>query len=112
LEGDHPKPENFPLSGDIVGKPKEFLIVGSIGDGDRKRGIAFMGETTAGGVEAGLGVVFLLRPKKEVFSLVGDGRGGGPIKDVDRFLFWSLRNVGDKAGVVEREGGNGDVEVD
>jgi len=104
LEGDHPNPENFPLSGEMVGKPNEFLIPGSIGEGDLNLGIAFMGETTVGGVAAGFGVVFLLRPKKDVFSLVGEGRGGGPIRDVERFRFWSLRNVGDRAGVVGREG--------
>jgi hypothetical protein len=104
LEGDQPNPENFPLSGDIVGRPNEFLIPGSSGEGDRKRGIAFIGETTAGGVAAGFGVVFLLRPKKDVFSLVGDGNGGGPIRDVERFRFCSLRKVGDRAGVVGREG--------
>jgi hypothetical protein len=87
LEGDHPKPENFPLSGDIVGSPNEFLIPGSKGEGDRKRGIAFMGETIVGGVEAWAGVVFLLSPKKLDFSRVGDGSGGGPIRDVDRFRF-------------------------
>jgi len=102
-EGDQPKPENFPLSGDIVGNPKEFLIPGSRGEGDRNLGIVFIGETIVG-VAVGVGVVFLLRPKKEVFSRVGDGSGGGPMSDVDRFLFWSLRNVGDRAGVVGREG--------
>jgi hypothetical protein len=104
LEGDQPNPENFPLSGDIVGRPNEFLIPGSSGEGDLNLGIAFIGETTAGGVAAGFGVVFLLRPKKDVFSLVGDGNGGGPIRDVERFRFWSLRNVGERAGVVGREG--------
>ena len=104
MEGDHPNPENFPLSGDMVGKPNEFLIPGSSGEGDLNLGIAFMGETTVGGVAAGFGVAFLLSPKKDVFSLVGEGRGGGPIRDVERFRFWSLRNVGDKAGVVGREG--------
>jgi hypothetical protein len=104
LEGDHPNPENLPLSGEMVGRPNEFLIPGSSGEGDLKRGIAFIGETTAGGVAAGFGVVFLLRPKKDVFSLVGEGRGGGPMRDVERFRFCSLRNVGDRAGVVGREG--------
>lgn len=104
MEGDQPNPENFPLSGEIVGRPNEFLIPGSNGEGDLNLGIAFIGETTVGGAAAGFGVVFLLMPKKDVLSLVGDGNGGGPIKDVDRFRFWSLRNVGDRPGVAGREG--------
>jgi hypothetical protein len=45
LPGDQPKPPNFPLSGEIVGRPNEFRTNGSIGEGDRSLGIAFIGET-------------------------------------------------------------------
>jgi hypothetical protein len=94
FEGDQPNPENLPLSGEMVGNPNEFLIPGSRGEGLRSLGISFIGETTGAGVrdsplllELGTGVVFLASPKNPVFSRVGDGKGGGPMSDVDRFLF-------------------------
>jgi hypothetical protein len=90
LPGDQPKPPNRPLSGDIVGKPNEFLMLGSRGDGDRRRGIAFIGDVALFpfdvlGFELGVSVFFLIPRKPRFVSREGEGRGGGPINDVERF---------------------------
>jgi len=87
LEGDQPRPENLPLSGEMVGRPNEFLIPGSIGDGLLSRGIAFIGETAAAGFGSCIVGVVFFKPKNPDFSRVGEGTGGGPMSEVDRFLF-------------------------
>jgi hypothetical protein len=62
----------------------------------------------------------LLSPKKPVlevvdFSRVGEGRGGGAINELDLLRRCSFMNVGERAGVLDREevgGGRGDVDLD
>lgn len=102
-----------------------------MGDGDRSRGISFIGDSCLGIESPGfaddfpipllptvcpaLGDLcerFVSTPKNRdgSFSFVGEGSVGGPISDVDLALsFASLRNVGDRGlglrdGVAGREG--------
>ena len=101
----------------MVGKPNEFRIDGSTGEGERNRGISFIGDSCRGmespGFVADLPIPlllvlspvfgdlcdrFVIAPKKRDGSLSfdGDGRGGGPISDVDLARCGGcLSNVGD-----------------
>lgn len=119
--GDQPRPLNLPLSGEMVGRPNEWRMVGSRGEGERKRGISFMGDEplvvepavadfpmmplplplpapwpwplTFGDLD---GRESAPKNREGSFSLVGEGKGGGPMSEVDRWRFGSLTKVGER----------------
>lgn len=134
--GDQPSAPNLPLSGEMVGRPNEFRIAGSTGEDDRNRGISFIGDPPRVGpvppvavpVEVADLTIPPFRPMlgdlegrekppnnlDSDFSFVGEGRGGGPISEVDRWRWWLVRKVGER-GVVGREGlagGSGELDLD
>lgn len=73
----------------MVGRPNELRTEGSSGDGERNRGISFMGDVADLDIEDEMALLVLgdlderESPKNPVFSFDGEGSGGGPMSDVD-----------------------------